>query len=175
MNPVWLSITKRDPATAIPPAKVEVPVLVTVRAATVVVALKVLVPVKVWPARLRRATFDESCPSAIAEPEVRVHAPLIAKHPPERSIPFANVEVAAAEIASAPVELNEPPVMVRPFDEARPAVDTAPLKLEVPSAVEVKVPVTARLVVVACEVVALSAVKFWRVVEESAVSEPGKT
>ncbi len=106
---------------------------------------------------------------------MRVQTLLMAKHPAETLIPFAKVEVAVDESASAPEEMKEPPVMVMPFDEERPAVDTAPLNEEVPAAVEVNEPVIARLVVVADEVVALSAVKFWRVVEDSAVSEPGKT
>lgn len=105
---------------------------------------------------------------------------MIAKHPPWRLIPEPKVEVAefattrfamvvvprAAPVVDAEMK---PPVRVRPFDEERPAADTPPAKVEVP------VPITAKFVVVADEVVALRAVKFWSVVDERAVSEPGKT
>ena len=58
----------------------------------------------------------------------------------------------------------EPPVSVRPFDEARPAVDTPPVKVEVAAPVTESAPVE-RLVDVAFVVVEFSAVKFWRVVD----------
>ena len=74
-------------------------------------------------------------------------------------IPFANVEVAAE------VTFKLPPVTVKPFEDESPAVSTPPENVEVPVLVTRKPPVTASEVVVAFVVVALSAVKFCKVVE----------
>ena len=73
------------------------------------------------------------------------HIPSTAKHPAVEFIPFEKVELAAA------VFNIEEPVIVNPLELDNPAVDIAPVKVDVPF------PVTARLVVVALVVVELVA------------------
>ncbi len=142
-------------------------------------------------ARLREATTAPelgeivSVPSTLETeltvvPPMLIQPPLMAKHPPERSMPPAKVEVALLRetmLRTVVVPRRawmfeasiDPPVTMSPFDDASPTAEIPPAKVEVP------VPITARLVVVALEVVALRAVKFWRVVELVTVSVPGKT
>ena len=82
------------------------------------------------------------------QPEVladEMQTPEMAKHPAVIFKPLEKVEVEFV------VESNDPPVIVNPFELDNPAVDIAPVKVDVPF------PDTARLVVVALVVVELVA------------------
>jgi hypothetical protein len=68
-------------------------------------------------------------------PPLEIQAPLIAKQPAVMFTPLARVEEAVADELIAPV-----PVMVRPFDDARPPVETPPVKLDVALTVLMSVP-----------------------------------
>ena len=79
-----------------------------------------------------------------------IHTPLSAKHPPVRLIPAEKLDVAF------PTSVIEPVPTLR-----LPSTATLPANVEV-----APVPVTAKLVVVAAVVVALTPVKFWSVVDD---------
>ncbi len=94
-------------------------------AVKVVSAPKVLVPVNVWPDRLRSATLELSAASAMVPADWPIQPRTDWKQPAVMLNPLFEVVVAPEEIKSAP------PVRVRPFDDDTPAIDTPPVKVEV--------------------------------------------
>ncbi len=106
-----------------PPTAVEVaePVIVSVPTEAVLATVSavpadenVLVPVNVWPERLRRATFELSAASAIVPASWPTQPRADLKQPAVILNPLFEVVVAPDVMRSAP------PVRVKPFDAARP-------------------------------------------------------